>query len=108
LSLQSLYEIDLGDLVLVLICRIRALSLKLARVLEGPALRNITMAKVKTKSISSRKRKSAKEEEVFVKSLRANKQIVRTGTPLSPGATHEESKNPTGKSIIIRRRFSAV
>jgi len=66
------------------------------------------MAKAKTKSITSRKRKAAKEEDVFVKALRANKQIVRAGTPLPPGATHEESKNSAGKSIILRRRFSAV
>lgn len=66
------------------------------------------MAKVNIKSVPSKQPRSSKEVAIFIDTLRANKQVVPSGKPLIPGATHEESKDLSGKTTVVRKRFSAV
>lgn len=59
-----------------------------------------------TKSASAR-RESAQEQAYFESVLRANKAISQGGA-LKPGETHAEERDQTGRSRIVRRRFSAI
>ena len=54
------------------------------------------------------KKTSAREVEVFRKTLRKNKQVVPKGKPLRAGATHVESIDKKGNVKLVRKRFSAV
>jgi hypothetical protein len=57
---------------------------------------------------SSKTKRTAtqKEQASFVDALRRNRQVVAADKPLTPGATHQEVK-VDGKSVVVRRRFSA-
>ena len=44
----------------------------------------------------------------YVESLEANRQIAHDPGPLPPGATHQVEKDEEGRSVLKRRRFSAL
>lgn len=66
------------------------------------------MAKAKLPRAGSSNKSDAREVELFRRTLKRNAQVVPEDQPLTPGATHVEAKDPEGKTILIRKRFSAV
>lgn len=48
------------------------------------------------------------EQDHFIETLKANRQLAPEGEPLPPGATHQITTDAQGGKRIVRRRFSSI
>ncbi len=50
----------------------------------------------------------SEEAATAIAALEANAQIAPEGAPLAPGQTHQMVRQPDGKLVPVRRRFSSI
>jgi hypothetical protein len=63
----------------------------------------------KAKQSAKRKRAAARrEEEHFVATLEANRQIAPPEGPMPAGTTHRVETDKSGVSRVVRQRYSAL
>jgi hypothetical protein len=67
----------------------------------------LSSKKVTRRQAKSRTSAKSAEENAFLKSLAANKQVQTGRGKLKPGVTHTLEKTPSGV-VLRRKRFSAV